>query len=99
MVAVLVTAIWMGQAHGRQQARAALQVDPAVQAQLLQAIRTTLEQAHLAPQDLPDHIISAEPKGSQRYLVHVQMKKGDGWFEVSQVGRTWQVRGVNPPSR
>ncbi|MFZ5825624.1 MAG: hypothetical protein ACOY94_15100 [Bacillota bacterium] len=68
------------------------------QAVLFEAVRSWLAEANVPRQDMPKEIISVKPLGPDRYLVHMQMVVGEGWFEVWRSAEGWQVKGAPPPS-
>lgn len=93
---VLVLAVAMGLGLGFYTTdRKAQAVD---QEQIFEAVRAWLAEAKVPQQDMPKAIISVKPLDEERYLVHMQMVVGEGWFEVWREGGTWRVKGAPPPS-
>lgn len=66
-----------------------------VEQEMFQAVKQLL--ANVPRQDQPKRIITAKKEADGRYLVHVEMVQGDGWFRLTWNGSTWTAVGVNPP--
>lgn len=66
--------------------------------ELFEAVRAWLAEARVPEQDMPKAIIAVKPLDGDRYLVHMRMVVGEGWFEVSHEEGMWRVKGAPPPT-
>jgi hypothetical protein len=73
----------------------AVKTQQEIEQEMFAAVKQLLK--NVPAQDQPKRVMKVTREGADRYLVHVEMVQGDGWFRLTWDGTTWTAVGVNPP--